>query len=76
MPRVFTTPMFWTEDERAGLKGTDIEGKSTLMLRTTQPADIIDRIGKEDAEKEYKDTIEPLLKVSSHSLHHVYSSRS
>lgn len=27
MPKEFTTPMFWTEDERAGLKGTDIEGE-------------------------------------------------
>ncbi|KAL7420280.1 Ribosomal lysine N-methyltransferase 4 [Cryptotrichosporon argae] len=45
MPTSFDTPMFWDEADRALLKGTDIE----------------ERIGKEDAEQEYRDKIVPLL---------------
>lgn len=32
MPREFSTPMFWSEDERSALKGTDIEGTSTTLV--------------------------------------------
>jgi hypothetical protein len=33
MPREFSTPMFWSEEERKALKGTDIEG---MLILTTQ----------------------------------------
>ncbi|WVQ73990.1 hypothetical protein IAR50_003571 [Cryptococcus sp. DSM 104548] len=45
MPRQFETPMFWSEDERMYLVGTDIE----------------DRIGREDAEQEYTNVLLPVI---------------
>lgn len=64
MPREFSTPMFWTEDERSALKGTDIEGMPTNLIQIGMWADDVERIGKDQAEEEYRNTIEPLLKVS------------
>ncbi|WVW81632.1 hypothetical protein I302_103627 [Kwoniella bestiolae CBS 10118] len=63
MPREFDTPMMWDEDERKDLKGTDIE----------------DRIGKEEAEKEYTEYLLPVIKAHpelfpSSSPHHTLSS--
>lgn len=63
MPREFSTPMFWSEDERSALKGTDIEGMYTAYTNGAG-ADEVERIGKDQAEEEYHKTIEPLLKVS------------
>ncbi|WVO13500.1 hypothetical protein L204_101121 [Cryptococcus depauperatus] len=47
MPQNFDTPMFWSEDEKTGLSGTDIEL----------------RIGKEEAELEYKNTVLPIIQA-------------
>lgn len=63
MPKVFTTPMFWTEQEREALKGTDIEGISICVYNVAPRADGVERIGKDQAEEEYRETIAPLLKV-------------
>ncbi|ODN80552.1 hypothetical protein, variant 1 [Cryptococcus amylolentus CBS 6039] len=45
MPRQFETPMFWSEEERKYLAGTDIQ----------------DRIGREDAEQEYTNVLLPVI---------------
>ncbi|WWC85651.1 uncharacterized protein L201_000517 [Kwoniella dendrophila CBS 6074] len=63
MPVEFDTPMLWDEDERKELIGTDIE----------------DRIGKEDAEQEYNETLLPIIKAHPElfpesSQHHSLSS--
>jgi hypothetical protein len=47
MPTEFDTPMFWTDGEKEWLRGTSIQ----------------DRIGRQEAEQLYHDTIEPLVKV-------------
>ncbi|WWC58001.1 uncharacterized protein I303_100536 [Kwoniella dejecticola CBS 10117] len=47
MPTEFDTPMMWNDEERKELIGTDIE----------------DRIGKEDAEKEYKENLLPIIQA-------------
>ncbi|WRT63504.1 uncharacterized protein IL334_000409 [Kwoniella shivajii] len=61
MPEEFDTPMMWNDEERSELEGTDIE----------------DRIGKEDAEEEYKSYLLPVIQAhpelfppssSSHTL--------
>ncbi|WWC66985.1 uncharacterized protein I206_100892 [Kwoniella pini CBS 10737] len=47
MPSEFDTPMMWNEEERKELVGTDIE----------------DRIGREDAEKEYSEYLLPIIQA-------------
>ncbi|OWT40334.1 SET domain-containing protein 6 [Cryptococcus neoformans Bt1] len=47
MPVTFETPMFWTEQQREQLAGTDIA----------------DRIGREDAEAEYTSVLAPFIKA-------------
>ncbi|OCF33139.1 hypothetical protein I316_05184 [Kwoniella heveanensis BCC8398] len=47
MPTEFDTPMLWNEEERQALAGTDIQ----------------DRIGKEDADKEYETYLLPVIKA-------------
>lgn len=70
MPVMFETPMFWTEQQRDQLSGTDIAGKSPFPPHYCVNNDIyIDRIGREDAEAEYTSLLAPFIKVSS-SLKH------
>lgn len=47
LPRTFSTPMFWNDEDLKELEGTDIVGK----------------IGKDDAEATYKRDVEPLVEV-------------
>ncbi|KAK6905051.1 hypothetical protein L486_02479 [Kwoniella mangroviensis CBS 10435] len=63
MPREFDTPMLWDDEERKELVGTDIE----------------DRIGKEEAEKEYTEHLLPVIKAHPElfppsSTHHTLDS--
>lgn len=46
MPDHFSTPMFWSDDEVEALRGTDI----------------IDKIGKADAEADYRDVVLPYIR--------------
>ncbi|KAH9485074.1 Ribosomal lysine N-methyltransferase 4 [Psilocybe cubensis] len=45
MPTTFDTPMFWSEDELAELKGTSV----------------VDKLGKDDAEKTYAEKVLPAI---------------
>ncbi|PPQ84597.1 hypothetical protein CVT25_015800 [Psilocybe cyanescens] len=45
MPTRFDTPMFWSEDDLAELKGTSV----------------VDKLGKEEAEKDYTDKVLPAI---------------
>ncbi|KAH9946963.1 SET domain-containing protein [Amylocystis lapponica] len=45
LPAVFDTPMFWSEDDLQELKGTAV----------------VDKIGREDAERDYKTKVVPAL---------------
>lgn len=70
MPVTFETPMFWTEQQRDQLLGTDIAGKSPFPQHYCDSNDIyIDRIGREDAEAEYTSLLAPFIKVSSFLKH-------
>jgi SET domain-containing protein 6 len=46
LPNRFDTPMFWNDDDLAELKGTNIIGK----------------IGKEEATKDYREKVEPFIR--------------
>ncbi|UZJ54473.1 hypothetical protein CBS101457_003793 [Exobasidium rhododendri] len=50
LPKHFDTPMFWSEPDLAELKGTNILGK----------------IGKEEATKDYREKIEPFIRSRPH----------
>ncbi|KAK7205767.1 hypothetical protein BZA70DRAFT_276993 [Myxozyma melibiosi] len=45
LPRAFTTPMFWSEEELGELAGTTV----------------LDQLGKEEAETTYRDVVKPLM---------------
>lgn len=47
LPTEFSTPMFWSNDDLKELEGTDV----------------VDKIGKEDAEAMFKQELEPVIKV-------------
>lgn len=47
LPKEFTTPMFWSADELSQLKGTSIQ----------------DKIGREEAEKTYHETLLPIIQA-------------
>lgn len=49
MPRQFSTPMFWKEEDLNELEGTDIVAK----------------IGKEDAEATYARDVKPFVEVNT-----------
>lgn len=66
MPVTFETPMFWTEQQREQLAGTDIAGTPDFSRHYCDTNIIyIDRIGREDAEAEYTSVLAPFIKVSS-----------
>lgn len=50
MPATFSTPMFWSSDELKGLVGTDVE----------------DKIGREDAEADYRECVLPYIRQYAH----------
>ncbi|KAK4687811.1 N-lysine methyltransferase SETD6, partial [Tremellales sp. Uapishka_1] len=65
MPTTFDTPMFWSEEERRELTGTDIEGELYWDTRSSKRGAHggVDRIGKEDAEKDYHERLVPVLRA-------------
>lgn len=59
--------MFWSDAEREGLRGTDIEGKPVSKSHRSNLAceiNPVERIGKDEAEKEYYEKLMPVLQVS------------
>lgn len=63
MPTRFATPMFWSDEAKSQLKGTEIEGGyiSCIMSITYNS----DRVGRAEAEALYFEMLQPLIKVRS-----------
>jgi N-lysine methyltransferase SETD6 len=66
MPGTFSTPMFWSKDDLKLLEGTSVEGKTkafhgSKLTIADRPIQIAEKIGRQEAEAEYRDLIMPLL---------------
>jgi hypothetical protein len=55
--------MFWSEEQLQQLVGTDIESVSEESYLRERLVDCPDRIGKTEAEIEYREKVMPVLKV-------------
>jgi SET domain-containing protein 6 len=69
LPRTFDTPMFWNESDLEELKGSSVVGSSAYCLvcsrRFSTCGLFIEKIGKEDAEKDYYEKLLPAISVRS-----------
>jgi SET domain-containing protein 6 len=70
LPKEFSTPMFWEQKDLDELAGTSVIGKSkaektpaAAIMHLTRR--FIDKIGKDDAETLYKETLLPIIQVMS-----------
>ena len=69
LPESFSTPMFWSAEDLEALKGTTVIGAPpccvVLSHHDNGPRTSFypEKIGKEDAEEEYRSRIVPVIKV-------------
>jgi hypothetical protein len=67
LPRTFDTPMFWNESDLEELKGSSVVGSSAYYLACSRRFStlglFIEKIGKEDAEKDYHEKLLPAISV-------------
>jgi|ERR1700722_15383050 len=76
LPTTFDTPMFWSEEDLLGLKGTAIIGISVLQRLFWCLRNVLataDKIGKAEAEEEYHEKVLPVVRVRHLPLCQNYS---
>lgn len=58
--------MFWPEDDLNELAGTAVVGPSSISPNIPGALRVLlDKIGKEDAERDYKEKVVPVIEVGS-----------
>ena len=66
LPYSFNTPMFWSESDLKELEGTAVVGPSSMRLDISRALRVLlDKIGKEDAERDYNEKIVPVIEVGA-----------
>jgi len=64
LPTAFDTPMFWSTEELAELVGTSIAGASLFLENEIRkPMRCLDKIGKEESERDYSEKVLPIVQV-------------
>ena len=66
LPTAFDTPMFWSEEELEELKGTSVVGRYNQLNRRPgfhPQLSLPDKIGKDDAERDFHEKVMPTVQV-------------